>query len=69
MARLGIDIAQAQAPEEVAQDGLDNIARGPVFIAGGEAAHETARRRSVVDGRAEAIRSFATPRREAILKT
>jgi uncharacterized protein len=68
MARLGIDISKAQPPAEVAQEGLDNIANGPVWIAGGEGPRETARRRSVVDGRAEAIRAFATPSRDAILK-
>lgn len=68
MERLGIDISSAQSPEEVAQEGLDNIANGPVWIAGGEANRERARQRSVVDNRAEAIRAFATPSREAISK-
>lgn len=66
MARLGIDLGAATAPEDVAQEGLDNIANGPVWIAGGEANVERARSRSVVDGRADAIRAFATPRREDI---
>lgn len=68
MARLGIDTAAAQSPEAVAQEGLDNIANGPVWIPGGEGPRETARRRSVVDDRAAAIRAFATPSREAIVK-
>ena len=68
MERLGIDTAAAQTPDEVAREGLDNIANGPVWIAGGEASRERARQRSVVDGRADAIRSFATPSREAIVR-
>jgi short-subunit dehydrogenase len=66
MARLGIDLSAATAPEVVAQEGLDNIANGPIWIAGGEANRERARQRSVVDKRAEALRSFATPLRENI---
>jgi short-subunit dehydrogenase len=68
MARLGMDLTHAQPPEEVAQEGLDNLANGPIWIAGGEANRERARQRSVVDRRGEAIRAFATPPREATLK-
>src|SRR5262245_46054683 len=35
MERLGHDLAGAQASEALAQEGLDNIANGPVWIAGG----------------------------------
>jgi short-subunit dehydrogenase len=63
MARLGYDLSAAQAPEEVAQEGLDNIANGPVRIAGGERNTPTAIARSVIADRAEAIRRFATPGR------
>ena len=66
MARLGIDLSAATAPEVVAQEGLDNITNGPIWIAGGEGNWERARQRSVVDGRADALRAFATPRRENI---
>jgi short-subunit dehydrogenase len=66
MARLGMDLSAATAPEVVAQEGLDNIANGPIWVAGGEGNWERARQRSVVDGRGDAIRAFATPRREAI---
>jgi len=69
MARLGIDLSAATAPEVVAQEGLDNITNGPVWIAGGEANRERARQRSVVDGRADAMRAFATPRREGMAHT
>lgn len=68
MERLGIDTTAAQSPEDVAQEGLDHIADGPVWIAGGEAARDRARQRSVIDERAEAIRRFATPPREAITR-
>ena len=66
MVRLGMDISAAQSPEDCAQEGLDNITNGPVWIAGGEGNRERARQRSVVDGRAEAIRAFATPARDKI---
>jgi short-subunit dehydrogenase len=68
MERLGIDLSAAAAPETVAQEGLDHIADGPVWIAGGEGNRERARQRSVVDGRADAITRFATPQREAITR-
>jgi short-subunit dehydrogenase len=64
MARLGMDLTAAQAPEDVAQEGLDNIANGPVWIAGGPANRELAAKRSTVENRAEAILAFATPRRD-----
>jgi short-subunit dehydrogenase len=64
MARLGMDLAAAQPPEEVAQEGLDNIANGPVWIAGGSANLQLAIKRSTVENRAESILAFATPRRD-----
>ncbi len=66
MARLGYDLAAATPPEAVAQEGLDHLADGPVWIAGGEPNWERARQRSVVDGRAQAIRAHATPSRESV---
>lgn len=63
MERLGIDTSTAQSPEEVAQDGIDNIANGPVFICGGEPSIERARIRSSVDNRGEIVRKFDTPPR------
>lgn len=66
MARLGIDLAAATPPEDVAQEGLDHLADGPVWIAGGEQNWERARQRSVVDRRAQAVRAHATPTRDAI---
>jgi short-subunit dehydrogenase len=68
MARLGMDLTHAQPPEDVAQEGLDNIANGPIWIVGGEANRERARQRSVVDDRGAAIRAFSTPAREVVMK-
>ena len=64
MARLGIDISVAEAPENVAQEGLDNIANGPLWIVSTKGNRERARKLSVVDGRADLVRSFAIPPRE-----
>ncbi len=64
MARLGIDISVAEAPAKVAQEGLDNIANGPLWIVSTKGNIERARKLSVVDGRAELVRSFAIPSRE-----
>jgi len=63
MMRLGWDLSAAQAPDEVAQEALDNIANGPVWIVGGPANLELAIKRSTVENRAEAILALATPRR------
>jgi short-subunit dehydrogenase len=64
MARLGIDISPAEAPENVAQEGLDNIANGPLWIVSTKGNVERARQISVVDGRAELVRAFAIPPRD-----
>jgi uncharacterized protein len=63
MGRLGYDLAAAQPPEDVAQEGLDNIANGPVCIVGGTRNLELAINRSTVENRAQAILTFATPQR------
>jgi short-subunit dehydrogenase len=63
MARLGYPLDAAQPPDEAAQEALDNIANGPLLIAGGQPSLDTAISRSTVTGRAEAIRTFATPGR------
>jgi len=64
MARLGIDISVAAAPEMVAQEGLDHLADGPLWIVSTKGNLERARKISVFDDRAELIRSFATPSRD-----
>jgi short-subunit dehydrogenase len=61
MARLGIDVSVAEAPERVAQEALDNIANGPLWIVSTKGNIERARKLSVVDGRADLVRSSATP--------
>jgi len=66
MERLGIDVSSAQPPEDAAQEALDNMKNGPLLILGGEKALEMAKKRSQLDDRAAVIRSFATPRREAM---
>jgi short-subunit dehydrogenase len=64
MQRLGLDVSAAQAPEDAAQEALDNITNGPLLILGGEKAFDLAVRRSQLENRAAVIQSFATPRRE-----
>lgn len=64
MARLGLPVEYAEAPENVAREGLDNIANGPVWIVSTKGNVEQARRTSNVDGRAEIIRAHAIPPRE-----
>lgn len=64
MARLGIDISVAEAPEAVAQQGLDNIANGPLWIVSTKGNVERAQKLSAVVGRAELVRSFAIPPRD-----
>ncbi len=64
MARLGIDISVAEAPEKVAQEGLDNLANGPLWIVSTKGNLERARKLAVVDDRAELICSLAIPPRD-----
>jgi uncharacterized protein len=55
--RLGVDVSLAASPDDVAQEGLDNIANGPVWLAGGQPAHERALAFSRVEDRAGAVRA------------
>ncbi len=64
MERLGIDTATAQSPEDVAQEALDNIEKGPLLILGGQQALEIAVLRSVLHDRGALIASAATPSRK-----
>lgn len=64
MARLGMDISVAEPPENVAQQGLDNIANGPVWIVTTKGNLERVRRISGVEDRAAIVRTFAIPPRE-----
>ena len=63
MRRLGYDLSAAQDPEDVAQEALDHLTDGPVWIAGGAPNVETAIKRSTVEHRADAVLAFATPGR------
>jgi uncharacterized protein len=64
MARLGMDISVAEPPENVAQQGLDNIANGPIWIVSTKGNIERVRKINVIDDRAAVIRAFAIPPRE-----
>lgn len=68
MARLGIDTARAMTSDEVATQVLANIAHGPLLIIGGEQAEAMAAERSRLSDRAEIVRRFAAPSREALGK-
>ena len=57
MRRIGIDTSMAASPDAVAQEALDNIANGPVLLAGGEPTRVRARAYSQVDNRAQAVRA------------
>jgi short-subunit dehydrogenase len=64
MERLGYDLATAQDPAEAAQEALDNLCNGPVWICGGPANIERAAEQSRVAGRPEAIRAITPPPRK-----
>lgn len=64
MARLGLPVEYAEAPETVAREGLDNIANGPTWIVSTPGNLEQARRTSVVDDRADTIRAYSIGPRE-----
>jgi short-subunit dehydrogenase len=57
MRRIGIDTSMAASPDDVAQEALDNIANGPVLLAGGEPTRARAITYSQVDDRAAAVRA------------
>jgi short-subunit dehydrogenase len=64
MARLGMPVDLAEAPETVAREGLENIANGPVWIVSTPGNAERARMISVIDDRAELVRAHAIRPRE-----
>jgi short-subunit dehydrogenase len=66
MERLGIDTTAAQSPEQVAQEALENMEKGPLLLLGGQKALDVAIRRSVLVDRGALIASVATPTRENI---
>lgn len=59
MARLGLPIDLAEAPETVAREGLAHIADGPVWIVSTPGNIERARLISNIDNRAETVRAHS----------
>ena len=55
--RQGLQLAHAQSSDSAAQQALDNIANGPIVIAGGQQQYDGAAQRSLLPGRAEAVRA------------
>lgn len=66
MERLGYDLSRAKVPAEVAQQGLDNITNGPIWLVSGQGNEDLARKRSTTENRAEAVLAHATPAREDV---
>jgi short-subunit dehydrogenase len=64
MARLNYDLTTAQDPADTAQEGLDNIRNGPVWICGGAANQARARESAAAEPRADAIRAVVPPPRK-----
>jgi short-subunit dehydrogenase len=64
MARLGMPIELAEPPENVAREGLENIANGPVWIVSTAGNFERAKLASVVENRADVVRANAIRPRE-----
>ena len=63
MERLGMDLTHAEPPDNVAQQALDNIANGPVWIVSTKGNVDRACAVSVVDDRAEVVRANSIPSR------
>jgi short-subunit dehydrogenase len=61
---LGLDTTYAQSPDAAAQEGLDNIANGPLWIAGGKANVDGVAARSRLEDRAQAVRASVVKVRE-----
>lgn len=66
MMRLGLDVSVAQPPEDVADEALAHLGKGPLVIHAGQRALDTAIARSQLENRGDVINKFATPRREEI---
>lgn len=64
MARLGMDQTYAEPPENVARQGLENIANGPVWIVTTKGNVERARAISAIDNRADVVSANAIRPRE-----
>jgi short-subunit dehydrogenase len=64
MVRLGYDVSSAEDPEAVAQEGIEHIADGPVWVVGGKANQDEALRRTAQMPRSEAVASVVLPPRK-----
>jgi short-subunit dehydrogenase len=64
MVRLGWDVSQAENPEDVAEDGINHIADGPVWVVGGPKNEEEAYRRMSHMPRSEAVAAVTLPPRK-----
>ena len=69
MARLGMPIELAETCENVAREGLENIANGPVWIVSTPGNIERARAISAIDNRGEIVRANAIVPREETAKS
>jgi short-subunit dehydrogenase len=64
MARLGMPIELAEPPENVARQGLENIANGPIWIVNTPGNIERARLINAIDNRADIVRAHAIAPRD-----
>lgn len=61
MVRLGYDVSNAADPEDVAEEGVQHIADGPVWVVGGPEVIAEANRRLGAQPRSEVIAGIALP--------
>jgi short-subunit dehydrogenase len=64
MVRLGWDVSAAEDPEDVAEEGIQHIADGPVWVVGGPRNQEESLRRLSQMPRSEAVASVTLPPRK-----
>jgi short-subunit dehydrogenase len=64
MVRLGWDVSAAEDPEDVAEEGIQHIADGPVWVVGGSKNQDQALRRLSHMPRSEAVASVTLPPRK-----
>ncbi len=64
MVRLGWDVSAAEDPEDVAEDGINHIADGPVWVVGGQKNQDEALRRMAHMPRSEAVAAVTLPPRK-----
>ena len=61
MVRLGYDISTAEDPEAVAEEGINHVADGPVWVVGGKPNQDESLRRLAHMPRSEAVASVVLP--------